>query len=246
MPKLILPFHAAAAAGKNGSSENSIIYARTSAECEAQKMVTYTKAYKSPVQPNSALQLSARDKLRQIVLSLKNLSPYFVPGSLYGTLPVLEGTFKSDRTRFISNCMRYGVLLYHNECWLDNSESAFKIKVMYDDLFQAYFNTENIFFAVQIRGDVVDKAFYRDYFKSGYDQFDSQEEIYDRDIHRLSRFKTFTVDETDFDGGKAYTARLWAAPVAFPEPPSNNQVDATSTWDIGSSVRMDFLFNIIA
>lgn len=246
MPKVILPFQGAAAAGKNGKSENSIIYARTSAECDAQKMVTYTKSYKAPIQPNSALQLSARDKLRQIVLSLKNLSPYFVPGSLYGTLPVLEGSFKSDRTRFISNCMNYGVLLYHNECWLDNSESKFKLKVMYDDLFQAFFSSTSIHYAVQIRGDQVDKAFYRDYFKSDYSDFDGTEEIYDRDIHRLTTFQSFDVDETDFDGAKPYTARLWASPIAFPKPPADSQVDATATWDIGKSVRMDFLFNIIA
>ena len=108
MPKIILPFQGAAAAGKNGKSENSLIYARTSAECEAQKMVTYTKSYKAPVQPNSALQLAARDKMRQLVLSLKAFQPYYVQGSLYGTYPVLENSFVSNRSRYLSICIVTG------------------------------------------------------------------------------------------------------------------------------------------
>lgn len=246
MPKIILPFQGAAAAGKNGKSENSLIYARTSAECEAQKMVTYTKSYKAPVQPNSALQLAARDKMRQLVLSLKAYQPYYVPGSLYGSYPVIESTFVSDRSRYISNCMKNGLSLFHSEVWLDYSESLFKIKLCFDDLFQAYFSWTYFFFAVQIRGDQVDSAFYRDIFKCAKEDFTVDYPLYDRDATSNSAFETVAVDESDFDSGKPYTCRLWTSPVAFPSPPSSGQVDATPTWDIGNSVRMDFLFNIIS
>ena len=245
MPKIILPFQGAAAAGKNGKSENSLIYARTSAECEAQKMVTYTKSYKAPVQPNSALQLAARDKMRQLVLSLKSMSGLYVPGSLYGTYSVIESSFVSDRSRFISNAMKQGLLFYHQESWMKASESLFKVKLLYDDLFNAFFSLTDIFFAVQIRGDQVDSAFYRKTWKVDIADFTLAEEIYSRDTHTQKVFETMAVDVTDFYAGKPYTARLWASLVAFPKPPVNNQIDATSTWDIGSSVRMDYLFNII-
>ena len=245
MPKIILPFQGAAAAGKNGKSENSLIYARTSADCEAQKMVTYTKAYKAPIQPNSALQLAARDKMRQLVLSLKQMQPYYVPGSLYGTYPTIESTFVSDRSRFIANAMKQGLLFYHQESWIKASESLFKVKLLFDDLFNAFFSLTNIFYAVQIRGDQIDSAFYRMTWKVDIADFTYPEEIYSRDTHAQTVFETMAVDETDFDGGKPYTARLWASLVSFPKPPVNSQIDATSTWDIGSSVRMDYLFNII-
>lgn len=245
MPKIILPFQGAAAAGKNGKSENSLIYARTSAECEAQKMVTYTKSYKAPVQPNSALQLAARDKMRQLVLSLKQMQSYYVPGSLYGTYPTIEKTFVSDRSRFIANAMKQGLLFYHQESLIKASESLFKVKLLYDDLFNAFFSLTNIFYAVQIRGDQIYSAFYRMTWKVDITGFTYAEENYSRDTHAQTVFKTMAVNKTDFDAGKPYTARLWASLVAFPTPPANNQIDATSTWDIGSSVRMDSLFNII-
>lgn len=245
MPKIILPFQGAAAAGKNGKSENSLIYARTSSECEAQKMVTYTKSYKAPVQPNSALQLLARDKMRQLILSLKAYQPYYVQGSLYGTYPVLESSFVSDRSRYISLVMRNGLSVFHSEVWLEASDSAFRIKLCIDDLFGAYFSWTDFFFAIQIRGDQVDCAFYRDQFKVNRTSFSVDYPLYGREATSMDHFESVNVDETDFDGKKPYTCRLWASPIAFPSPPANNQIDATSTWDIGNSVRMDFLFNVI-
>ena len=245
MPKVIRPYFGDAAAGKNGRSPSSTIYARTSANVESTKMVTYTKSYKAPVQPNTAQQLSARDKLRQLVLSLKAYKPLFVPGSLYGTLPIPEGTFISNRSKYISIAMKQGISVFHGDAWLDARDSTFEIKLFFDDLFTDFFSWESLFFAVQIRGDVVDSAFYRNQFKVDRNSFSVSYPAYDRDGHCMSAFKHFAVDETDFDAGKPYTARLWASPIAFPAPPVSNQEDATNTWDIGNSVRLDFLFNII-
>lgn len=242
MPKIILPFQGAAAAGKNGKSENSIIYARTSAECDAQKMVTYTKSYKSPIQPNSALQLAARDKMRQLVLSLKAMSGLYVPGSLYGTYPVIENSFVSDRSRYIALCMRRGIHILPHFGTVDNSESLFKLQLQYDDLFNAYFSLGKLHCAVQIRGDRTNKYFYRDEFKFEMIDLNHDEEYFTRDIHlNTPTYFSFAVDPADF-GGNTYTARVWISENAFPAPPENPSTDATSTWDIGNSVRVDFLY----
>ena len=243
MPKLILPFQAAAAAGKNGKSENSLIYARTSAECEAQKMVTYTKSYKAPVQPNSALQLAARDKMRQLVLSLKAMSSIYVPGSLYGTYPVIESSFVSDRSRYIALCMRRGIHFLPHFGTVDTSESLFKLRLQYDDLFNSFFTLAELHCAAQIRGDQTNKCFYRDEFKFELIDLNHSEEYFDRDIHwNTPAYFSFAVDPADFGGG-TYSARVWISENAFPAPPENPSTDATSTWDIGNSVRVDFLFS---
>lgn len=242
MPKIILPFQGAAAAGKNGKSENSLIYARTSAECEAQKMVTYTKSYKAPVQPNSALQLAARDKMRQLVLSLKSMNGLYVPGTLYGTYPVIESSFVSDRTRYIALCMRRGIHLLPHFGTVDTSESLFKFQLQYDDLFNAFFSLDVLNYAVQIRGDQTDKYFYRDSAKFEIGDLSHGEEYFTRDVHWNSvTFFSFTANPADF-GANDYTARLWISENEFPAPPVNPSIDATSTWDIGNSVRVDFYF----
>lgn len=243
MPKIILPFQGAAAAGKNGKSENSLIYARTSAECEAQKMVTYTKSYKAPVQPDSALQLAARDKMRQLVLSLKAMSGLYVPGSLYGTYPVIESSFVSDRSRYIALCMRRGIHILPHFGTVDTSESKFKLRLQYDDLFNAFFSLDVLYFACQIRGDQTNKYFYRDSQKIEIIDLDHSEEYFSRDIHWNSpTYFTFYCTPADF-GANDYTARLWISEVEFPAAPENPSTDATSTWDIGNSVRVDFLFS---
>ena len=242
MPKIILPFQGAAAAGKNGKSENSLIYARTSAECEAQKMVTYTKSYKAPVQPNSALQLAARDKMRQLVLSLKSMSGLYVPGSLYGTYPVIESSFVSDRTRYIALCMRKGIHILPHFGTVDTSERLFKFQLQYDDLFNAFFSLDVLYWAVQIRGDQTDKYFYRDSAKFYIVDLSHSEEYFGRDIHWNSAvYLTFRANPADFGAGD-YTARLWISENEFPAPPENPRTDATSTWDVGNSVRVDFYF----
>lgn len=242
MPKLILPFQAAAAAGKNGKSENSIIYARTSAECDAQKMVTYTKSYKAPVQPNSALQLSARDKMRQLVLSLKSMSGLYVPGTLYGTYPVIESSFVSDRSRYIALCMRHGIHILPHFGTVDTSENLFKFQLQYDDLFNAFFSLDKLHCAIQIRGDQTNQYFYRDSFKFEIIDLNHDEEYFSRDVHwNTPLYFSFSVDENDFGSG-SYTARVWISLVEFPAPPVDQSLDATSTWDIGNSVRVDFLY----
>lgn len=242
MPKIILPFQGAAAAGKNGKSENSLIYARTSAECEAQKMVTYTKSYKAPVQPNSALQLAARDKMRQLVLSLKSMNGLYVPGTLYGTYPVIESSFVSDRTRYIALCMRSGIHILPHFGTLDNSERLFKFQLQYDDLFNSFFSLDGLNYAVQIRGDQTDKCFYRDRAKFQIADLSHGEEYFTRDIHWNSvSYFSFAANPADFGAGD-YTARLWISKNVFPAPPENPSTDATSAWDIGNSVRVDFYF----
>lgn len=242
MPKIILPFQGVAAAGKNGKSQNSLIYARTSGECDAQKMVTYTKSYKAPVQPNSALQLSARDKMRQLILSLKAMSGLYVPGSLYGTYPTPEGSFVSNRSRYISLCMKNGVHILPHFGTVDKSESLFKFQLQYDDLFNAFFSLDDIRYAVQIRGDRTTKYFYRDSQKFQIADLDHGEEYFTRDIHYNNiTYFSFAATPADF-GGNTYTARLWISTVDFPAPPDSPFVDATTTWDIGNSVRMDFYF----
>ena len=242
MPKIILPFQGAAAAGKNGKSENSLIYARTSSECEAQKMVTYTKSYKAPVQPNSALQLAARDKMRQLVLSLKSMNGLYVPGTLYGTYPVIESSFVSDRTRYIALSMRRGIHILPHFGTVDNSERLFKFQLQYDDLFNAFFSLDVLNYAVQIRGDQTDKYFYRNAAKFGIADLSHGEEYLTRDIHWNSgTYFSFSVNQADFGAGD-YTARLWISENEFPAPPENPRTDATSTWDVGNSVRVDFYF----
>lgn len=242
MPKIILPFQGAAAAGKNGKSENSLIYARTSAECEAQKMVTYTKAYKAPIQPDSALQLAARDKMRQLVLSLKVMNGLYVPGSLYGTYPTIEGTFVTDRSRYIALCMRRGIHILPHFGTVDTSEGLFKFQLQYDDLFNAFFALDVLYAAVQIRGDRTAKYFYRDVLKIEMADLNHAEEYFSRDIHwNTPTYFSFACKPADF-GSNTYTARLWISENEFPAPPVNPSTDATSTWDIGNSVRVDFLF----
>ena len=219
-----------------------MIYARTSAECEAQKMVTYTKSYKAPVQPDTALQLAARDKMRQLVLSLKAMSGLYVPGSLYGTYPVIESSFVTDRSRYIALCMRRGIHILPHFGTVDTSESLFKLQLQYDDLFNAYFSLSELHCAIQIRGDQTDKCFYRDSFKFEMVDLNYTEEYFKRDVHwNSTTYFSFSANPADF-GANDYTARVWISENAFPLPPENPSTDATSTWDISNSVRMDFYF----
>lgn len=242
MPKIIRPYYGDAAYGKNGSSPSSLIYARTSGNVESNKMVTYTKGYKAPIQPDTALQLAVRDKMRQLTASLKAFSPLYVPGSLFGTLPVPESSFKSGRSKYFSICLRLGIHFMMMFATLDISENKLKMRFLSDALFNAYFSLDSIRYAVQIRGTETNQYFYRSTDKFQYVDLDVNDDYLDREVNYNDAYFNLVADEDDFKDGDDYQGRLWFSLVDFPAAPTDPLIDATNTWDIGNSVRSDFIF----
>lgn len=245
MPRIIRPYYGDAAFGKNGKSPSSTIYARTSSQCESTKMVTYTKSYKAPIQPNSAPQLYIRDKMRQIVLCLKAYSSKYYESSLYGTYPSAEPTFVTNRSRYISLCLRYGISVFPLSAEIDKSDDSLSLILFYDDLFFAFFDLDVVYAAIQIRGNPPISTYFRDRIKLSLKEWSDQDTILGRGVHSDPVGITLPVTGSEFTVGNLYPLRIWMSLVDFPAPPVDTGIDATTTWDIGNSVRMDGIVSVI-
>lgn len=239
MPKIIMPFQGLAAAGKNGRSSSSLIFARTKANVEAQKMVTYTKSYKVPVQPDSPSQLFCRGKFKELMDCLRAYNSEYVYGSLKG-IPFSEsGTFVSDRSLYISNCLKTYLLFFCKDSLIDKDNARLVFSPFLDYKLNEFLSFSDIYFACQVRGNPPINAYYRERFSLKIESFDNGLVFCDRQIYRSEEQRLEGLVGAEFTLGNFYRVRYWFSQSPFPDPPPDTNIDATNTWDIPGCVRFD-------